>query len=389
MEINKIAIVGVSGFVGSRLFELLHTKGTVDIVPIIHSAGNAGRIARFGVSLKQVDLLSPVQIRDALEGCTHVVNCSRGDDVVMTLGLKNLLSESRRAGISRFVHLSSVAVYGDPPPPESKTEDAPTNPDKNSYGWLKLKQDYLVQKAAKEGLPCITLCPPNIIGPYSIYLLDILGALKMGRFALIERGRTVCNTVDVTNLCHAIQQSLSMGSVDGSRVFVTDGEKVLWRDVVDQLKPLFTTMPDVHNITRADLEQSKRKKNVSVWATAKHIVSSDVREALRKDPLLEKSDKFLRGVVAKLGPRLEDSLRLSIEGSAPIPETANRTSYEVRLCRQQLRGVYHSCHKAERELGYKPVVGFNQSMAAFCEWYQDLHGWKTKFGDLIRIADNF
>ena len=111
-----------------------------------------------------LDLFDPKQVRSELADVTHVVNCSRGGNDVMLKGLKNLLAACREQGVRRFVHLSSVAVYGNPPPPDSVHETAPTKPEPESYGWVKLQQGDMVKEAAQAGLSSIVLCPPNISG---------------------------------------------------------------------------------------------------------------------------------------------------------------------------------------------------------------------------------
>ena len=162
---KRVAVVGASGLVGATLVESLLRRGRTEVRPLIHSSGNAWRLARRGIELRPVSLLDPKGLADALRDCTHIVNCSRGGDDVMLQGLKNLLEIAKAMGTARFVHLSSVAVYGDPPPPESVREDAPARPKKETYGAIKLAQDEMVRKAAGAGLPAVVLCPPNISGP--------------------------------------------------------------------------------------------------------------------------------------------------------------------------------------------------------------------------------
>jgi len=103
-------------------------------------------------------------------------------------------------------------------------------------------------------------------------------------------------------------------------------------------------------------------------------VSSDVRSALRKDPLLAKIDVALRALVARLGPSAEDNLRLAIEGPIRNPHRSSDGRLNVRLSAQQLRGVWHRCDKAKAELGYQPIYTFAQSMAAFSRWLQSTRG---------------
>ena len=384
---RRIAVVGASGLVGSTLTERLLAQGADEIVPFIHSSGNAMRLARRGVELKMLDLMEPMQVEAALAGVTHVVNCSRGSDEVMLTGLRNLLAASRKHRVERFVHLSSVAVYGDPPPPESSAEDAPALPARGTYGWIKLQQDRLVAKAAVEGVPSVILCPPNISGPYSYYLVSLVNALRSGTFALLDDGSAPCNLIDVGNLSYAIELALGDGPADGARMFVTDDADTSWRSVVEGVLPLVEQGSPVPRIGREQLTgdpPAGRERPLSLMRSLKHLVSSDVREAMRKDPLWEKVDFAVRRSVARMGKSMESRLRLSVEGPIKVAKAASRQRWEPALCRQQLRGVRHSCELAKRRLGYRPVYSVPQSMQAFRNWYRASHGMDTAVWPLLR-----
>ena len=186
----RIAIFGASGFVGSTLVEQLMRDGQTDnIKAFIRGAGSAWRLARHAeLPLESVDILSGKELHAALEGCTHVVNCTRGDNDVMHTGLKNMLKESKAAGVQRFVHISSVAVYGDPPPPEARNESRPARPDKGSYGDTKLRQDRMISAAYRGGLSCANLCPPNISGAYSGFVGNVLSTQSTGSSFVMMRG---------------------------------------------------------------------------------------------------------------------------------------------------------------------------------------------------------
>jgi nucleoside-diphosphate-sugar epimerase len=382
----KVAIVGASGFVGSTLAERLRNRADLEVVPCIHSTGSAGQIARLGISLTPLNLLDRDSVARTVRGCTHVVNCSRGDDEVMLKGLRNLLKACRSARVRRLVHLSSVAVYGDPPSPDSATEDGRAEPDPGSYGWVKLAQDRMVAEAAAAGLPATILCPPNISGVQSGYIEMIVGALLRGELALLEGGRSPCNLVDVRNLAHAIELALVSGPADGRRMLLTDDDPATWHDVVDSLSPLVGNVP-ISGISRDDLVRliaAPETPRISLKKSVLHLVSSDVRAALRKDPLWAKVDAALRGGARLLGIRAEDRLRLAVEGPTRVLRGDRAPALNIRLCAQQLRGVVHRCDRARRELGYRPLYTFQQSMAAFRRWYAVFHAWDTPAAPLLK-----
>jgi len=372
----KVAVVGASGFAGYAVLEQLLEKG-VETVPLVGSTGNSWRLLSRGISPKLVNVLEPGGLRSALAGCTHVVNCLRGEENVMLGGTRNLVKEALGVGATRFVHLSSVAIFGDPPAPGASVESAPPSVEKGSYGWIKLRQDETVQGATAQGLKSIILCPPNIIGPGSYYLLEILGCLLRGELLLADGGKTVCNTVDVRNLAHACFLALSEGSTSGERYFVTDDEQVTWASIVDSVRAagrIAARPPECGLDDLRRLSERPPAPKLSLWGSMKHLASSDVRMALRKDPLLAKIDGGLRSLVAKLGSSVEDNLRLAIEGPIKAPHRSGGAKVNIRLSAQQLRGVWHRCDKAKAELGYRPRYTFAQSMAAFSRWLQDTRG---------------
>jgi nucleoside-diphosphate-sugar epimerase len=384
---KRIAVVGASGFVGSAVVEHLISQENYEIVPLIHNSGNALRIARLGISPQSLNVLVRDEVETALNGCTHVINCSRGDETVMLQGLRNLLAASHRKEIRRFVHLSSVLVYGDPPPNDSKHEDGRTEPKKGTYGSIKLRQDQLIMKASSEGLSSVILCPPNISGPYSEFLLQLLNAMRISQFALMGDGSAPCNLIDVSNLVGAIELALSKGKGDGTRIFVTDDEKTKWHDVVEGLAPLADLKEPVPTISKEELSRicaAQEESRASLLKSMKHLVSSNVRAAMRKDPFWAKIDQAARRGIGMLGHRAEERLRLLIEGPTPIQEVKANPHFDTRLCAQQLRGVRHSCDRAKRELDYRPLHSFSESMDAFRVWYRTLHGMDSGAWDLLR-----
>jgi nucleoside-diphosphate-sugar epimerase len=383
---KRVAVFGASGFVGATLVERLLAGGEWQVVPIVHSSGNAWRIARRALDLASVDLLDEAGVRKVLAGCSHVVNCSRGDEKVMLEGFKALLAAASAERVERFVHLSSVAVYGDPPAAGSEREDAPARPARGTYGWVKLRQDDMLTRAAARGLSAVSLCPPNIGGPYSPYLLAILSGLRGGRIPLVDGGVRPCNLVDVDNLASAIERSLTAGPIDGRRLFITDLQQATWKQVVDELRPVLPTSAPLPGAIAAEELARRvamtRPPRPSLLRSAKHLMSGDMRAVLRRDPLLARVDAFLRGTVAWLGPGMEDRLRRAVEGPAPIPRPHVGPDMDLRLTSQQLRTVVHSPARAVEELGYSPPHSFEASMRAFRAWYRDMTGLQTGFGDL-------
>jgi nucleoside-diphosphate-sugar epimerase len=253
---------------------------------------------------------------------------------------------------------------------------------------VKLQQDRMIAKASSAGLSSLILCPPNISGTYSDYLVNLVEMMRVGKFAMLEGGSAPCNLVDVYNLAHAAELALNEGPGRGERFFVTDDENTTWRDLVGELLPLMEPdfqVPSIelHVLTRGDIAAERTPH--SILRSIKHLVSSDVRQALRKDPLWESADTALRRGIARMGNLTENALRRSIEGPTKIVKTpSSQPQINAQFCRQQLRRVRHSCELAKIHLGYRPIYTFAASVEAFRRWYRDHHGMNLAVWPLLR-----
>jgi nucleoside-diphosphate-sugar epimerase len=380
----KVAVFGASGFLGTRIVERLLERNDVEVRPFIRRLGNAWRLMRAGVPMSTADVTSAAEVNKAIAGCTHVVNCTRGSHEAMIGGLKNLLSASKALGIKRFVHISSVSVYGDPPPPEAEREAAPARPT-DGYGREKLEQDDLVARSAQSGLDCVVLCPPNISGIYSPFLNSVLDDMRAGRLALVDGGQRPINIVDVDNLTHAVLLALQIPKGDGRRIFVMDGVGLTWKDLTDALAPLAELSAPLSVIPASGVPSAPRVvESSSLWRSIKHLVSSDVREVLRRDPLLARFDARVRKLAAMGGKGMEDRLRYSIEGPTKVARVPDRNPYSSRYNTTQLRGVCHRIDRAQEVLGYRPVLSFGESMTRFGLWYQTMYGLGEDYWPLAR-----
>ena len=387
MSQETVAVFGASGFVGSAFIERFMHDDRMRMVPLIHSSGNAARLARHGLELRMVDLLSPSSVAEALRDCTAVVNCARGGKEVLTRGFQNLLDASLAARIRRFVHVSSVAVYGETPP-GIITESRETTPEPNTYGAHKLTQDRAVKAAVERGLSAVVICPPNISGPHSPFVLDIINTLRSGLFGLVDAGNLPCELVDVENLVHALHRGLDPATAaDGERMFVTDESGATWADLVAHLTPFAESGP-AHLLARVDasrLATAAPPPKASLTKALKHLLSSDVRDALREDPLLARTELLAKQLVVGATPQqLQKVLRRHAGGATkPRPRSA-APRVSVPLLRQQLRDVRYSTERSHAVLGYRPVLSFDQSIESFHRWYEQAVGWNTPSWPLLK-----
>lgn len=380
----KIAILGASGLVGTHLAHRLAGRDYA-LKLFIHSSGNAWQLAPLGLPLHQLNLLDRAALKTALADCSHVVNCTRGDEELMLKGMANLIEVCGEHGGQHLIHLSSTLVYGDPPAPESVSENAATHAPPASYAWQKLRQDQMLMAATE--LRHTILCPPNISGVQSYYWLQILGALRQGEFALTTDPRRHSVTVDVQNLCLAIECALNSRSSHRGRIYITDGEPLSWHQLIAGLSELVGVDPAaLPRLPAQEPALTDSPPRATLWRSLKHLASSHVREALRKDPNWAKLDQGMRLCVARLGAGTENRLRTALEGPTVVPRTEarpiNRTSYH------QYRAVVPDISLAQRELAYRPEVSAARSLATFMTWYRHETGLDQDYAPLVQALYN-
>src|SRR4249920_1843924 len=109
---NGIFVTGGSGFVGARLLVALRSLGR----PLWALERSPDSIGAAGITVVRGDLLAPETYRDALRSCDVVVHLAASTGRasaeehmrVNARGTEVLLDECRRAGVSKFLFISSI-----------------------------------------------------------------------------------------------------------------------------------------------------------------------------------------------------------------------------------------------------------------------------------------
>lgn len=384
---KTVGVVGASGFVGSALVEWLLAHGQYRVKALVHSTGNAALPARLGIRLTQIDLMSRRSLMHGLQDCDVVVNCSRGSATVMVKGLNNLLATVWKLRVGKFVHISSTAVFGDTFHTSVIDEKHSTRPARGSYGYKKLLQDQLVLRFARRGLPALSLCPPNITGPYSPFLLALVESLKNRTFALVAGGDRHVSVVDVRNLCHAIECAIRTSLDDGRRIIVADSGPLTWGELVRPYAEL-ANVKSVRLVDEGEANaalESSRPSKVSIVRSVQHLMSSDVRSALRRDPGWNLILKWAIGAARRLPKRIQDSMRGKPQRRKIVSGCKSECPLESKWLSQQMRNVRFVSSVAESGLGYAPLVTPAQSARAFAKWYRTHFGVESPMADLLQV----
>jgi nucleoside-diphosphate-sugar epimerase len=225
----QIAVTGAGGFIGLATCARLAADGA-QVVGIDRAPAAAGAVTAAGARFSVVDVTDAPAVAAALAGCEGVVHTAAlvaehgamADFVRVNVGgTRNVLDGARAAGITRVVHLSSVATLGyearhDLP------EDAPTRTAGAVYIDTKTASHEL---ALARGAAVVR--PGDVYGPGSRpWTLRPFELMRRHRFFLPARGAGILTPVYVDDLVDCIVRALTQPAAAGRAYIAHDGRPV-------------------------------------------------------------------------------------------------------------------------------------------------------------------
>jgi UDP-glucose 4-epimerase len=175
----KVLITGVAGFMGSHLADEFIKRGH-SVVGIDNLIGGYYENVPTAVEFYVKDLGDFDAVADHFKGvdlvvhtaCTAYEGLSVFSPALVTRNTSHIatvaLSASIRAGVKKFVHMSSMARYGTQETVPF-TEDMTPKP-QDPYGIAKYATELLVKNLCEtHGMKYVILVPHNIIGPRQKY----------------------------------------------------------------------------------------------------------------------------------------------------------------------------------------------------------------------------
>jgi nucleoside-diphosphate-sugar epimerase len=358
MSKPSIAVFGASGLVGSALCERMYFQYGPCFRALIHTFASAARIGRFPIEIQQVNLLEYEQVQRAIADCECVVNCVLGDRTPMVRGLKNMIRAAKESRTQKFIHLGSIAVYGEDPAPDCESEDAAPTPT-TEYGRIKQRQDELIFELHRSGVPSIVLCPGHVTGPYSTFILGAMERLLAKDFVLVDGGRHPTNHIHVDNLVEAVLMTIQANQGWGERYFVTEPERPTWAQLYTDLRDILGLQYEFGDVGRDDVTRHLvRKPQTRLFSDSYKALASALQGSARA-----------REFFHSLNPALQRRIRTRLKRPRRIPMRSPAPDLSQRFIAVQVRRPYFAPRKIQQRLGYKPILTYSEGMETIRTWY--------------------
>jgi dihydroflavonol-4-reductase len=324
----RIFLTGGSGFIGSRLAPLAIESGhTVTVVTPINTPAERARcdaLAKAGIDLAIAPLEDAAVIARELQGQDVVIHLAAAQHEaeqpesyfhrINVEGTRSLLDLAAKAGVRRFVHGSTIGVYGSAAS-GSLDEQSPLAPD-NPYGRTKAAAEQVVRQF-EPPMEWAIVRISETYGPADLRLLKLFRGIKKGRFPILGDGQNLHQLIYVDDLCRGLLAACTAPAADKQTVVLAGAEKI-------------TTNEMVAAVSEA-VGNSKRVLHAPMWpfVLAALVFESTFSPLGLKPPLHRRRLDFFR------------------------------------------KSFQFSTLQAERLLGFRPTTPFSVGAAQTARWYHD------------------
>jgi nucleoside-diphosphate-sugar epimerase len=250
----KMLITGGTGFIGSRLaLKCVRSGYSVRVLGQENTPAESDN--RKLIEAKGVEIiLASVTDREALS------EALRGIDIVFHLaatqhemnvqdqkfwdvnvdGTRNMLEASIQADVKRFVHGSTIGVYGSLE--GNIDEESACEPD-NIYGVTKLEGEKLV-RSFQNKLPVVVIRISEVYGPGDRRLLKLFKAIHKNIFFMIGNGKNIHHLIYIDDLLEGLLLAATSEEAPGEVFTLAGKEPVTTNDMVAVIaEQLGTSMP--------------------------------------------------------------------------------------------------------------------------------------------------
>ena len=312
--IKKILITGANGFIGGSLMRYYQNHGQ-DVVGV-DLIGN-------GNDIVEGDVSQPNTISQQLQECDVIIhtaalvsNAMQDSDMwqVNVLATRNLIQAAKEHKVRRFVQISSIVAYGNSAEGELD-ETHPVHADGGSYVLTKLASEHVVlSEQANDDIEVVIIRPGDAYGPGSgPWIIARLEAIAINQFMLPEKGEGFFRPIYIDDLVRGIAMASKHPDADGE-IFNLSCEGYMFTK--DYFTPHYQ------------------------WLGKKRPMVVSTNLALKISALASK--------LANLMGNLNEA----------SPSTVKQLSTKS----------WFSIKKAERVLGWRPEISFEEGMKMTHEW---------------------
>lgn len=238
-----VLVTGATGFIGGHLTRRLVSEN-VKVRALARDPARAGTLAPSGVEVVRGDLRDPVSLAAAVRDCQGIFHLAGIVDdfvpdadyrAVNVEGTRALAEAALAAGVRRFVHASTVAVYGLRPAPDAD-ERAPDAASHDAYSDTKLEAEQVIRRlVAERGLPAVIAQLGITYGPGDdAWTLAPLKRIRAGGMLLPGGGAALAQPIYIDDVIEGVLAVARRGAA-GERYILRGPETIPFKQYFGEL----------------------------------------------------------------------------------------------------------------------------------------------------------
>ena len=241
----RILVTGASGFIGGAAARHLREKGH-DVRALVRTEAQAEVQRALGLDVALGTLGEPMSLLRAAEGMDAVVHAAGIADPRASVaalgwthvaGTENTVRAAQRAGVKRFVHISSTDASLTGEPRHGWHEDRPLlEPLVDALARTKRESEEIVLGLGSVSFEPVVLRPARVWGPEDrVWLPALCLEAERSGIVCVGRGLSFMATTYVGNLAAGIERALVTPDAKGLVYHILDRELTSQRPFFDRL----------------------------------------------------------------------------------------------------------------------------------------------------------
>ncbi len=387
-------ITGGTGFIGSRLALACAERG--EIVRVLAQTNtpaerqNCRELQQSGVTIIEGSVTDPDAVRracDSVDVIYHLAAAQHEANVpdkhyydVNVEGTRNILEAAAASGVMRFVHGSTIGVYGisNNGPVH---DDSPLQPD-NIYGITKCEGEKVVRQFLDK-IPIAIVRISETYGPGDRRLLKLFDGIQKRRFLKIGDGRNLHHLVYIDDLIEGLRLVATEEAAVGNTFVLAGPEAVSTEEMIQcicdatkvnmprlriPLRPLMTTASMMERLLRPLGIQPplhRRRMNFFVKSfqfrcdNARHLLGYEprigVEEGIRRTREWYQQMNLLRSATNGSSARpLHKGSQARLSRQGELPNRPDATTLSARM--ERFDSFWEGPEDIEK--GYRTMVQF-------------------------------